>query len=439
VREDGKLMRIAFLTNEYPPHIYGGAGVHAEYLSHELARLDRGKHKINIFCFGNQKEHSANETVEGIHLDFDFPFQDSRHQKLFDTLFRNIITTGSVKEPEIVHCHTWYTHLAGCLIKQIFSIPLVITTHSLEPQRPWKEEQLGSAYKASTWLERTAYENADGVIAVSQSIKLAVHNLYKVPFEKICVIHNAIDVNQYKPTFNTALLTSYKINPDKPYLLFVGRITRQKGIIHLVNAVKYFSPGIQVVLCAGAPDTEDMGREMLEMVNKARKNTSNEIIWINTLVPRNHLICLYSHASVFVCPSIYEPFGLINLEAMACGTPVVSSAVGGIPEVVVPDENGLLVSFEPKNSDDCEPKDPEKFSRDLASAINNLFLSPEKIKIMGIKSRKRVEKHFTWQGVAQRTLDFYKELIKKRKKFSDVHPSTTLCTDKNQNRDNYSV
>lgn len=406
-------MNITLLTNEYPPHIYGGAGVHVEYLSRELVRLEGGLHVLNILCFGEQEEHSANKSVQGIRVAFDFPYQDPHHQKLLDTLFRNILMTGSVKEADIVHCHTWYTYLAGCLMKQILSIPLVITTHSLEPQRPWKEEQLGSAYRASTWLEKTAYQNADGVIATSRSMKAAVHDLYKFPREKIGIIPNGIDANQYKPTFNAAVLTSYHINPDKPFLLFVGRISHQKGIIHLVNAIPYLLPDIQVVLCAGAPDTEEIGKEMAERVKEAQRKTKNEIIWIDQWVPRARLIPLFSHASVFVCPSIYEPFGIINLEAMACGTPVVASAIGGIPEVVVHGENGLLVSFEPVGANNFEPKNPQPFSKDLAEAVNVLLRSPQKRQDMGVKSRQRVEKNFSWESVARRTLEFYKALIGK--------------------------
>ncbi len=406
-------MKIIFLTNEYPPHIYGGAGVHAEYLSRELASIEAGRHNINVFCFGNQKEKSANLSVEGVHINLDFPFNDTRHRKFFDTLFQNIFITGSVAEADVVHCHTWYTVLAGCLIKQMFDIPLVITTHSLEPHRPWKEEQLGSAYKVSTWLEKTAYENADGVIATSHYMKMELHDLYKVPLEKICVIPNAIDMNQYKKTFNPGLLISFGINPDKHFVLFVGRVTRQKGIIHFINAIKYLSRDIQVVLCAGIPDTKEIGREMSEKIKEAQTHTSNEIIWIEQFIPRSHLIDLYSHASVFVCPSVYEPFGLINLEAMACGTPVVSSAVGGIPEVVVHEETGLLVPYKTKDIHTSEPRDAEKFSRELAEAINNLLLFPEKLRTMGLKARERAERLFSWETVARQTMEFYKELIHK--------------------------
>ena len=401
------------LTNEYPPHIYGGAGVHLEYLSRELARLEEGRHDLQILCFGEQREHSGNVTVEGVNLAANFLSQDLRHSILLDTLFRNILMTGSVKDADLVHCHTWYTHLAGCLIQQILGIPLAITTHSLEPQRPWKVEQLGSAYGASAWLEKTAYQNADGVIAVSQSMKTAVHDLYDVPLGKISLIPNGIDVNQYQSGGNPEILNLYQIKPDKPFLLFVGRITRQKGLLHLVNAIQWLDSGIQIVLCAGAPDTEEIGKEMAEKVREAQSETKNEIIWIRQWVPRAHMICLFSHASIFVCPSIYEPFGIINLEAMACGTPVVASAVGGIPDVVLHGETGLLVPFEPVDPNNPEPRDPEQFSRDLAAAINNLLGSPERIKIMGLKSRERVESRFSWESVAQKTLEFYRALNKR--------------------------
>ena len=218
---DTQKLKILLLTNEYPPHIYGGAGVHVEYLSKGLASLENGKHIVNILCFGDQNEISPNKVVEGIQLDFDFPSHDRHHKKLLDTLFRNILMTGTASEADIVHCHTWYTLLAGCLIKQIYRIPLVITSHSLEPHRPWKAEQLGSSYRASTWIERTAYENADGIIAVSQSMKKAVHDAYRIHKEKIHLIPNGIDIIQYKPMFNSAVLTAYHINPDKPFILFV--------------------------------------------------------------------------------------------------------------------------------------------------------------------------------------------------------------------------
>ncbi|MBX6311701.1 MAG: glycogen synthase [Isosphaeraceae bacterium] len=404
-------MRIAILTNEYPPYIYGGAGVHVEYLTRELARVEDGHHAVEVLCFGDQDIRQGNLTVRGVKPDCSLPFQDPRHQKFKDTMLRNLVMAGMLENVDVVHCHTWYTHLAGCLVKQLTGARLVLTTHSLEPHRPWKVEQLGSAYHASSWIEKTAYQNADGVIAVSEAMREDVHALYGVPYEKIRVIHNGIDLDQYRPTPNPAVLAKYQIDPNRPFVLFVGRITRQKGIIHLVNALKDIRPGVQVVLCAGAPDTEEIEREMAERVEQARRETTNPIIWIAQVLPKEEIIPLYTHASVFVCPSVYEPFGIINLEAMACETPVVASAVGGIKEVVVPGKTGLLVPFEPISSTNFEPKDPARFARDLAAAINQLLEDPARLREMGVRSRERVEHYFSWTSIARWTLDFYWDLV----------------------------
>jgi len=404
-------MRIAILTNEYPPNIYGGAGVHVEYLTRELTRVEQGQHSIEVLCFGSQDVQEGNLSVKGLRPDTRLPYQDPRHEKFVDTMLRDLIMAGTLSDVDVVHCHTWYTHLAGCLVKQLTGARLVLTTHSLEPHRPWKAEQLGSAYQASSWIEKTAYENADGVIAVSEAMRKDVNTLYGVPFEKIRVIHNGIDLSHYKPTFNPDLLQRYNIDPDSPFVLFVGRITRQKGIIHLVNAIKHIRHGVQVVLCAGAPDTPEIGREMAARVDFARGETSNQIIWIPEIVPKDDIICLYTHANLFICPSVYEPFGIINLEAMACGTPVVASAVGGIKEVVVPEKTGLLVPFEPLGDVEFEPKDPARFALDLANAVNSLLDDPEKLRRMGARSRERVEHFFSWTSIARWTADFYWDLI----------------------------
>lgn len=405
-------MNISILTNEYPPNVYGGAGVHVEYLTRELSRLDASAHQVNVLCFGDQQEDQGNLKVEGVNPDFDLRAQDKRHAKFLDTMINDIVMAGLVNQADIVHCHTWYSHFAGLLVKQLAGARLVLTTHSLEPHRPWKVEQLGTAYHASTWIERTAYQNADGVIAVSRSMKQDVHDLYGVPLEKIKVIPNGIDLDEYRPRPDKKILETYGIDPVKPYVLFVGRITRQKGIIHLVNAIKYLDPGMQVVLCAGAPDTEEIGKEMKEKVDEARRGGRDEIIWIDKMLPRPEVITLYTHASVFVCPSVYEPFGIINLEAMACQTPVVASAVGGIPEIVVPGETGLLIPLKAKGGNDFEPENADSFSRSLATAINELMGSPSRLEEMGRKSRQRVEEHFSWTRIAERTLAFYEELIR---------------------------
>ncbi len=408
-------MHIAILTNEYPPHIYGGAGVHVEYLTRELVRLDGGTHQVTVLCFGDQSIREGNLTVRGITPSGPpIPTQDPRHQKFMDPMVRDLLMAGALPPVDIVHCHTWYSHLAGCLAKQLTGAALVLTTHSLEPHRPWKAEQLGTAYHASTWIERTAYQNADGVIAVSESMRHDVASLYGVTHERIRVIHNGIDLEQYHPQRDPSVLARHGIDPKRPYILFVGRITRQKGIIHLVSAIQHLRPGVQIVLCAGAPDTREIGEEMTRRVEAARRDRPGDIIWLAEMLPRSEVIPLYAQAAVFVCPSVYEPFGIINLEAMACGTPVVASAVGGIKEVVLHGTTGLLVPFEARGTVDFEPRDPDQFAHDLATAINELLDNPARCEVMGKRSLERVQQHFSWTTIARRTADFYRELVQKR-------------------------
>jgi starch synthase len=404
-------MRIGILTNEYPPYVYGGAGVHVEYLTRELAALDNGRHSVDVLCFGDQKERTGNLRVEGVQPPVAIESDDPRHTRLFATMLQDLVMSGKLTGVDIVHCHTWYTHLAGCLVKSLQGVPLVLTTHSLEPHRPWKAEQLGTAYQVSSWIERTAYQNADGVIAVSASMKQDVHELYGVPLDRIRVIHNGIDLRQYRPTPNPAVLRELDIDPAIPYVLFVGRITRQKGIVHLVNAIQYLDPGAQVILCAGAPDTPEIAREMADAVDRARRASTHRIVWIREMLSKDKAVTLYTHAAIFVCPSVYEPFGIINLEAMACETPVVASAVGGIPEVVEDGETGLLVPTGAVSATDAEPADPLQFSRALAAAANALLRDPDQRLRMGRKARARVEKHFSWTSIARQTADYYATLI----------------------------
>lgn len=401
-------MRVLMLSNEYPPRIYGGAGVHVGQLCRELVRAGGSEHRLQVLCFGEQQEAGANFDVKGIDgIPMAF-CREGNNSKVMDVLGRNIAMAAQASDADLVHCHTWYTYLAGCLIKQFQDIPMLLTVHSLEPKRLWKREQLGNGFNVSSWLEKTALENADGIIAVSQGMKDDILNIYSSSPEKIRVIHNGIDIRHYRKTLNPDVPASYGINPGKPYVLFVGRITRQKGIIHLVRALPHIEAGTQIVLCAGAPDTQAIAAEMSAEIERAKAATPNEVIWIPEMVPVDRLMVLYSHASVFVCPSVYEPFGIINLEAMACETPVVAAAVGGIPEVVVHDQTGILVPFEPAG--DAEPRRPEQYARDLAEAINALLRAPERRQAMGAEARRRVEAHFGWEAIARQTVQYYQEL-----------------------------
>lgn len=403
-------MRIALFTNEYPPNVYGGAGVHVEYLSRELARAEASAHEVDVFAFGEQHVDGGNLRVRGIPSAPPRGVQDPRHVRLFDALDRNLTMAGAVAAPDIVHCHTWYAHFGGVLTRQLTGARLILTTHSLEPHRPWKVEQLGAAYEATTWIERTAYANADGVIAVSRAMRDDVQALYGVSADRIRVIHNGIDPDEYQPRPSPDVLRRLGVDATAPTVLFVGRITRQKGILHLVRAIPELSAGVQVVLCAGAPDTPGLAREMAAAVDDARRASRASIVWIPEMMEKDDVIALYTRADVFVCPSVYEPFGIINLEAMACETPVVASAVGGIPEIVVPGETGLLVPCETGGSDSAEPRDPAAFSRALASAVNELLSDPARRKAMGHAARRRVLDHFSWRRIAADTLDFYRHV-----------------------------
>ena len=404
-------MHIALLTNEYPPHIYGGAGVHVEYLVRELTALGDGAHSVDVYCFGDQRLERGRLRVHGVEPGTEVPANDPRHARFLETMVRDIRMAGLVSGADVVHCHTWYTHLAGCLVRRLEGARLVLTTHSLEPHRPWKAEQLGTAYQASSWIEETAYRQADGVVAVSESMKRDVMALYGVPQERIRVIPNGIDPDAYRPVDRPDVLERHGVDPSRPFVFFVGRITRQKGIIHLVEAIRHFREGTQVVLCAGAPDTEEIAAEMEATVAAVRSIGRHDVVWITAMLPREELVSLYAAAAVFVCPSIYEPFGIINLEAMACETAVVASAVGGIPGIVKDGETGLLVPFETA-PDRFDPVDPEAFARGLAGAVNRLMEEEDERRTMGRHGRRRVLERFSWRSVAERTLRFYESLLR---------------------------
>jgi starch synthase len=436
-------MRVGLITREYPPEVYGGAGVHVEYLSRELAKLI----EVEVHCWGTQRADEGNLHVRG-----DVPPPEvtagttEKFKTAVDALALNLKQMKELGGIDVVHTHTWYASMAGFLAKKLYNIPFVLTTHSLEPLRAWKAEQLGSGYAMSSWMERTAMLDADAIIAVSNGTKADILKAYpEVEAAKIHVIYNGIDLDEYRYTPKTDALDEYGVDKTKPYVLFVGRITRQKGVTHLVDAVRYLPPGTQVVLCAGAPDTPEIAAEMREKVEALRRETpgshpvaddeaphaqvtkdgghafatgdptghGHNIVWIEQMVTKQEAIQLYSNCTVFCCPSVYEPFGIINLEAMACDAPVVASATGGILEVVVDDETGYLVPFDADSATGF-PSQPDKFARDLAAKIKSLMADPEKCKRFGAAGRKRVEEKFGWPAIAKQTAELYRSLANKK-------------------------
>ena len=397
---------VALFTNEYPPNVYGGAGVHVEYLSRELARLV----PVEVRCFGDQDAREQNMRVKGYPAWAEATRDtDPRFGGVLDAMQRSLAMARDRLDASVVHTHTWYTAMAGFLAKKLWGTTLVVTIHSLEPLRPWKVEQLGRGYHLSSWMEKSGIEDADAVIAVSQETRSDVLRHFAVAPEKVRVVHNGVDLQQYRTDPAVDALVKHGVDPERPYVLFVGRVTLQKGIIHLVNAIPSIDPALQVVLCAGAPDTKEIGQEMAERVAEVSRRRGG-VLWIREMLPRDEVIQLYSHAAVFCCPSVYEPFGIINLEAMACRTPVVASAVGGIPEVVVDGETGLLVELALREGT-FEPVDPAAFSRALAAAINRVGLDTALRRRFGENGRRRVEEHFSWAAIARRTLELYRSLV----------------------------
>jgi alpha-maltose-1-phosphate synthase len=404
--ENNMLNKVALFTNEYPPNVYGGAGVHVEYLSKALAE----RVPVEVRCFGDQQIDDPQLRVRGYPRWEEAKLNtDPRFAGALDALNRSLLMAKETLDADIVHCHTWYTDMAGVIAAKLWGIPYVLTIHSLEPLRPWKVEQLGNGYHLSSWIERTAIEQADAIIAVSKETREDVLRLFHVDANKVHVIYNGIDLAEYRKAESNEAQLKYGIDPQKPFVLFVGRITRQKGIIHLVNAIPEIDPQLQVVLCAGAPDTPEIGAEMRERVAAVSAQRPG-VIWIPEMLPRPEVIQLYSQAAVFCCPSVYEPFGIINLEAMACETAVVASAVGGIKEVVVPGETGELVELALKEGT-FDPVDPAAFSASLAAAINKVARDPELQERYGKNGRKRVEDHFSWGAIAERTLELYRSLV----------------------------
>jgi starch synthase len=400
-------MKIALYTNEFPPNIYGGAGVHIDFLSQELAKLGQ----IEVRCFGDQQEATEKMQVQGIIASLTKMEDESNpHLKMFHNLSKNVEMAQATPQADVIHCHTWYTHLAGIFSRELLQVPLILTTHSLETHRPWKVEQLGNGYFLSRWIENKAYNTADGIIAVSKQMKQDVIEAYGVDPNKVTVIHNGIDPEFYQPTFDTNLLLELGIDPNIPFVLFVGRITRQKGISGLLEAAKYFNKNCQIVLCAGAPDTKEIELETEQLIANLKQDREG-VVLISEMLPREKIRVLYSHARVFACPSLYEPFGIINLEAMACETPVVGSHVGGIPEIIVEGETGYLVSLESISRTDFNPKNPEIFQKAFAEKINLLLDNEVMAKQLGKAGRVRVLNIFSWKSIAKTTFDYYQKVI----------------------------
>ena len=376
-------LRVALLTREYPPEVYGGGGVHVEYLARELAGLV----DLTVHCQGADRSGAVAHRA--------WPLLDGANPAL-RTISTDLSMTAAACGADLVHSHTWYANLAGHLAALLYGIPHVITTHSLEPLRPWKAEQLGGGYALSSWCERTAVEAADAVIAVSAGMRADVLAAYpSVRPERVRVIRNGIDTREYAPDPGTDVLTRYGVDPDRPYVIFVGRVTRQKGLPVLLRAASGLDPGAQLVLCAGQADTPELGAEVGALAGRLTSARSG-VVLISGMLAKREVIQLLTHASVFACPSVYEPLGIVNLEAMACGTAVVASRVGGIPEVVADGETGLLVP----------PEDPDA----LAAALNELVRDPDRAAAMGRAGRERAAAEFDWAAIAAQTAALYREL-----------------------------
>lgn len=399
-------LKVALLSREYPPENYGGAGVHVEYLARELAR----RVDLGVYCFGAPRSLPE---VRGAYQPWSALVGDEPELTTLRTLSVDLLMARAIRGYKLAHSHTWYANLGGHLGKLLYGIPHVMTSHSLEPLRPWKAEQLAGGYAVSSFCERTAIENADAVIAVSEGMKADILRSYPaVAPERVAVIHNGIDPEEFQPTPRTDALVRWGVDLDRPYVVFVGRITRQKGIVHLLRAARHLLPTAGLVLCAGEPDTPEIGAEVKRMVDELRAERGDGVVWIDRMLPRSDLVELLSHARVFCCPSVYEPFGIVNLEAMACGAPVVASAVGGIPEIVIDGENGYLVAFEPDGTPRGEPADPERFASDLAEKLNTLLADPTLARRFGVAGRERVREQFSWSTIADRTVELYARLVR---------------------------
>lgn len=392
-------MRIDLVTKEYPPFIYGGAGVHVA----ELVKVLRRHIDVKVRCFGEDRDET--DTYAYRH---NAEFNDANGA--LQTMSTDLNMVSDIAGADLVHSHTWYANFTGQVASALHGIPHLITAHSLEPLRPWKEQQLGGGYRLSSLIERTAYEAAAGIIAVSDGMRNDILRAYpQINPDKVSVVHNGIDLDAFQAADNPELVRSNGVDPDKRSVLFVGRITMQKGLPYLLKAAIELPSDVQLVLCAGAPDTPQILQEVTELVTELRKVRGN-VIWIEKHLSRPELIAMLSAATVFACPSIYEPLGIVNLEAMACGTPVVATATGGIPEVVTHNETGLLVPIDQLQDGSGKPLDDKKFVADFASALNQMLESP-KLEQFGKAGRARVEQNFSWDRIAAETIRVYQGAI----------------------------
>ncbi|MGH3881807.1 MAG: glycogen synthase [Pseudonocardiaceae bacterium] len=388
-------MRIGVLTREYPPEVYGGAGVHVSHLVSEL----RQRCQIQVHCFGAPRPEAPHLEVYSHAV---APGLAAANLAL-QTLSVDLAMADALGDVDLVHSHTWYTNMAGHLARTLHGVPHVVTAHSLEPRRPWKAEQLGGGYRVASWVERTAYEHADAVIAVSDGMRADLLDCYPaVHPERVHVVRNGIDTSTYRPVEETDVIRRLGADPARPIVAFLGRITRQKGVGHLLAAAHHIDPAAQLLLCAGAPDTAEIeaeARTAVATLSAARPG----VIWVPDMLAIADVRQVLSAATVFACPSVYEPLGIVNLEAMACGTAVVASAVGGIPEVVDDGVTGLLVPY--------DEQDPERFQRSFAHRVNELLADPDRVTAMGQAGRKRAITEFSWSTVAERTVDLYRKLL----------------------------
>jgi starch synthase len=398
-------MRVAILSREYPPEVYGGAGVHVEYLAREVAKLI----DLDVHCFGGPREPVDGGPNVYAHQPWDALAGKAPALGALRSVSVDLLMAAATEGVELVHSHTWYANFGGHLAKLIHDIPHVVSVHSLEPLRPWKVEQLGGGYRVSSFCEQTSLEAADRVIAVSHGMRTDILDCYPaIDPDRVQVVHNGIDTAEYTPDRGTEVLERYGVDPNRPSIVFVGRITRQKGVPYLLDAALDIDPEAQIVLCAGAPDTEEIGAEVAAKVEKVKQQRGN-IVWIEKMLAKREVIQLLTNATVFVCPSVYEPLGIVNLEAMACETAVVATATGGIPEVVDDGRTGLLVPFE--STGNAAPVDPGAFVSGIAERVNTLVRDPDRAAEMGRAGRQRALDEFSWSAIAEQTVELYRDVL----------------------------